>query len=213
MLNGRFEMTVPENDFIANFVINSSLEWECWWRCDMDYLHVPGTAIVDVGGNMGWNALTFSDYGVVHTYEPLYTEYIYKNCSQNIIKNEITVYPYGLSSINGEIEIFTPPDDSGKNGLASMNKQFHGGDTHMVRVARLDDVYTGGHFSIIKIDVEMHEFEVLKGAEQLIRKYKPAIFIEIFNYLENPCVGFLYSLGYTRVLARPHDNYVFIFRD
>jgi len=206
-------MKVPENDFIANFVKNSLLEWEYWWRCDIDHIYVPGTAIVDVGGNMGWNALMFSDYAEVYTYEPLYNDYIVHNCSHNILANQITVYPYGLSSFNGQIQIFSPPEHSGENGLASMNRRFQDGVETTVNVARLDDVYTGGPFSIIKIDVEFHELDVIKGAEQLIRRYKPAIFIEIFNYSENPCVDFLHKMGYSRVLKRPHDNYVFIFRD
>ena len=214
VLSGRFEMEVPENDFIAKFVQDNKLEWEFWWRCDLDHLYIPGTSIVDVGGNMGWNALVFSEYGPVHTYEPLYHSWLATNCSKNILKNTVVVYPYGLSSTNGECKIFIPPTETcNNNGLASMNKSFWNGHETIVPIARLDDVYTGGPFSIMKIDVEQHELEVLTGAEQLINRYKPVIFIEIFNYFENPCVAFLHRMGYSKVLQRPHDNYVFIYRD
>jgi hypothetical protein len=52
---------------------------------------------------------------------------------------------------------------------------------------------------LIKIDVENYETEVLKGAEQTIRKWKPDLFIEcnteehtmeIFDFLKSLEVGY-----------------------
>jgi FkbM family methyltransferase len=41
-------------------------------------------------------------------------------------------------------------------------------------------VYSGVP-SVIKIDVEGHEFDVIKGAESIIATHKPALYIRVFS--------------------------------
>ena len=41
-------------------------------------LYKPGTDLLDIGGNIGYNALMFSDYGPVHSYEPVFHSIIEK---------------------------------------------------------------------------------------------------------------------------------------
>ena len=49
----------------------------------------------------------------------------------------------------------------------------------------LDDIYSGIP-SIIKIDVEHHEMQVLEGARETIKKHMPTILIEIHDFENNP---------------------------
>ena len=65
-------------------------------------LYKPGTDILDIGGNIGYNALMFSDYGPVHSYEPVFHSIIEKNIEINKLKNDIFVHPYALSDKNEE---------------------------------------------------------------------------------------------------------------
>lgn len=46
---------------------------------------------------------------------------------------------------------------------------------------RLDDFQFDGDIRLIKIDVEGWELEVIKGGKETIRKYKPYVFMEIFE--------------------------------
>ena len=78
----------------------------------------------------------------------------------------------------------------------------------MVQTVRLDDVYTGVP-SIMKVDVEGHEFEVLLGAENTIKRHKPALYVEIFDYEKSPIVPWLMNMGY-RATPRPEHNYLFV---
>ena len=81
-----------------------------------------------------------------------------------------------------------------------------------VNVNRLDDVYHGIP-SVIKIDVEGHEYNVLLGAENTIRKYKPALYIEIFDIETTPIIPFIKSIGYNVILERPECNYLCLITD
>jgi hypothetical protein len=63
---------------------------------------------------------------------------------------------------------------------------------------------------MMKIDVEGHELEVLRGARETIQKWRPTLWVEIFNFSTNPVVEFLMKdLGYKNVQARPESNYLF----
>ena len=60
----------------------------------------------------------------------------------------------------------------------------------------------------MKIDVESYEFQVLLGAENTIRKYKPVLYIEIFDFETSPIIPFIKNLGYDNILPRPEHNYL-----
>jgi hypothetical protein len=72
-------------------------------------------------------------------------------------------------------------------------------------------VYTGKP-SVIKLDVERHEMEVIKGAWKTITTHRPAMYIEILDPSNDDIVKLLEPLGY-RMLERPEHNYLFICPD
>jgi hypothetical protein len=79
-----------------------------------------------------------------------------------------------------------------------------------VNCERLDDIYTGVP-SFVKIDVEGHELQVLKGAEETIKKHKPVLLVEIGNFSEDhevhKCIK---SLGYKDPIEKPELMYMYI---
>ena len=81
-----------------------------------------------------------------------------------------------------------------------------------VECRRLDDIYTGIP-SLIKIDVEGCELEVLKGAENTIKKYTPTLLIEIFDFDTNEVPKYLKSLGYADPEPRPEHVYLYRAKD
>lgn len=159
------------------------------------------------------NSLMFSDFSPVHVFEPLFHEIITKNIQQNSLVNSVTVYPYGLSSDNRDVNLYFPKRNGTKINFGGMTVQpheAHSDEAVIVTVKRLDDVYTGKP-CVIKIDVEGHELEVLKGAIRTIGMHRPYVYVEAFgNIAESPIHSFFSNLGYSRVIGRPDSNWLFI---
>lgn len=75
-------------------------------------------------------------------------------------------------------------------------------EDHVVKCKRLDDIVQSfgirmGNVDLVKIDVDGMGFEVLKGAEGLLREMGPALLLEIHNDKEVNAVNFLRKLDYS----------------
>ena len=111
---GQYTVSIIRNDQYIGRCLRQGVEWDGWMRQDLPHLVKPGTDILDIGGNIGWNALMFSEYGPVHTFEPIFYNVIAKNISQNQLANPVTIHPFGLShQFCSEIKMFTPRSDQG----------------------------------------------------------------------------------------------------
>ena len=209
---GKYTVSVIKDDQYIGPCIERGYEWDGWMRMDLPHLVRPRQDILDIGGNIGFNALMYSDYASVHTFEPFYHEIIQKNIDQNTTKHPITLHTYGLSNTDHESDFYIPQREGdlcnyGGSGLVFSSNSVK--TKEKISLKTLDSVYTGTP-CLLKIDVEGHEFEVLQGAEQTIRNHLPHVYIEIFDFANGPVPEFMKSLGYTTVYPRPEHNYLFI---
>jgi FkbM family methyltransferase len=212
---GPYTVSIIRDDQYIGNTLRRGYEWDGWMHRDLPYIYKPGTDILDIGGNIGWNALMFSNYGPVHTFEPVFHKVISKNVTQNSLKHPVEIHPYGLSSkFCPEIKMFTPRREGGlvNYGGASLDPDPRWYDAteegYVTRLEKLDDVYHGTP-SVIKLDVERHELEVIQGALETITKHKPAMYIEILDPKNDEIVKMLEPLGYV-MCERPENNYLFI---
>lgn len=217
--NGKYNVYVIKDDEYIGPCIASGNEWDGWMRIDIKSLYKDGTDILDIGANIGYNTLMFSDYGPVHTFEPVYYNIIDANIKSNKLNNEVFLHPYALSNVNTESMIHVP-----QRGCQSKTKVNYGGTSlhdyselygsipMNVKCVRLDDVYKGKP-SVIKIDVEGHELQVLEGARETIQKHMPTILIEIHDYETSEIPKFLKSLGYDDPEIRPEQVYLYRAKD
>ena len=142
--------------------------------------------VIDVGANYGdsaiWWAKTFGSK--VIAFEPLID--VFNVLEENIKLNHADVIAYNLALGNGE-------EISG----SSFGNMFSSGGGIKFRTKKLDS-YSFERVDILKIDVEGFEMEVLLGAENTIRQFKPRIIIETHSReLRRKCHAFLSSLGYS----------------
>lgn len=210
---GRYLISVIKDDHYITTTLETGYEWDCWMRQDLSIIYEPGTDILDIGGNIGTNSLMFSDFGPVHVFEPIFHEIITKNVEQNQVWNTVKIYPYGLSSSETETNIYIPNKDGNKTNYGGCSlhptTEQHSSDAIRIQLKKLDDVYTGKP-SVIKIDVEGHELEVLKGSLNTIRTHRPAIFIESFDIKNSKIPELFTELGYRKIIGRPDSNWLIL---
>lgn len=124
-------------------------------------------------------------------------------------RGKVFCYPYAASSEGGEIELTIPNTalhdlSVGGASLEHINEPYQGEKVTVKRMKvddSLEPFFNAFHddpVSCIKIDVEGHEMEVLKGAVTVIAFYRPELFIEIWGEENlNAIAAFLAPWGYT----------------
>jgi FkbM family methyltransferase len=211
--NGKYNVDIIKNDEYIGNVIKHGYEWDGWMREDLKYFHVPGTDILDIGANIGYNTLMASDYGPVHSFEPLFHEIVQKNVNQNNLINTVTVHPYALGDKNETSFIYLVKQNShgtvNYGGCSLHSSDGHESEGVPIDVKRLDDVYQG-HASFVKMDAESHEYEILQGMTNLLHKHRPNLLIEIgdFETQKHTFLSFLARFGYNHIVPRPEHMYL-----
>lgn len=155
----------------------------------------PGDTVLDIGANIGAHALPLahcvSPAGRVIAFEP--TAYAYDKFRRNILLN-----PRLASMIQAEQIMLVDSDDTRVEPRLYSSWQIHdtAADTHPKHGGRLMNTtgaqnmtldryiteHKPGAVSLIKIDVDGHECQVLRGARELLQRDKPILLMEIMPY-------------------------------
>ena len=141
----------------------------------------PGTTAIDAGANVGLItvplALAVGRTGHVLAFEPApeTVARLRENLRRNGLEN-VTVVEAALGAERGAATLVLG-EDSAYNSTALTSPA--GG--REVRVERLDDVWEEAgrpDVSVLKVDVEGAELDVLAGAAELVRSSRPAVLVE-----------------------------------
>ena len=147
--------------------------------------------ILDIGANIGNHSLFFAKFlncEMVYSFEPFP-----RNVSvlkQNLLNftQKSKIYEIALSDKEGTMPLYN--SQAGNFGGFSLHNYSNGASFMVnpsINVITLDSLNLN-NISMIKIDVENHENEVLEGAKQTILRNKPIIFIEnLFYGYPNVC--------------------------
>jgi FkbM family methyltransferase len=159
-----------------------------------------GNTAIDIGANEGiWSFALSRCFDRVEAFEPL-PECV-KKLKEARLK-QVRIHDMALSSKPGVCQL-TIPNHTGKlvYSMATLNDTYDNEihDKVSVPVATLDD-FQFRNVDFIKIDVEGHELEVLKGAHSTICREKPIMIIEIEQrHLKFPMetvINYVIDLGY-----------------
>jgi FkbM family methyltransferase len=166
------------------------------------------TTFIDVGANIGTTCLPAASFGykvIAYEANPLMASYLLQNISLNYNLKIIT-FPFALGNIKNEtVEIF---ENIGNQGSSSIIKDWSPGKQTKIKyetyITTLDESLKTLNLRknddlIIKLDVEGYELEVLKGAKNTIKQFKPIILFE-----NNPTS--MYSVN---AIRRELPNYIF----
>lgn len=169
----------------------------------------PGTTAIDIGANIGIHTLAFSRYvgkeGKVYAYEP--RRELCKDIEENLQLNEgaenVVIRGCGVGKAREKI----PFNDKGQffNQGAGGYDPFS--DTKIDIVSLDEDLFHESlPISFIKIDVEGMEYEVILGAKELIKKWRPTLCIE-YNSPPWKLGDLVKAIGYPVKILRIPNSY------
>ena len=177
---------------------------------------------LDIGVYRGVYSYKLSEYfKTVHSFEPnpLLYPYLEKNLNK-IIKN-IKLYNIALSDNNEETELKLPLrttsmfkdniEELFQLGAATMHpaNKIEKYKKIPIKTKKLDDIELKNEIGFIKIDVEGHEKNVLKGGEKIIKKNKPPLLVEIEKRHSGKdvieTIEFINSYGYNAYYLKNND--------
>lgn len=161
---------------------------------DDECARIGARLLFDVGANFGYYSLVFVGSDATRraiAIEPQgdNLELLHRNAR---LRPGLTVEAAVASSVAGRVA-FSPDATTGHKGHVT-----HAGEGSVtVRSVTLDGLAEiHGAPDIVKVDVEGHELEVLRGAGQILVS-RPVVFVECFHGIDGPCVGLLRTMGYS----------------
>ncbi len=148
----------------------------------------PGETAVDIGCHKGgylyWMRKRVGKTGHCYAFEPQPNLYKYLTGILSAFSyRNIVLENKGVSSTSGSFQLYIPKTASGTSPGASLNTPDPGNEnteTVEVKTVTLDTYFLerGIIPALLKIDVEGHEAEVLKGGAKLLSQYRPRILME-----------------------------------
>ncbi len=218
-------------DLISNAVRQQGYEVEVFALSHKILEKHQDGVVLDIGANMGTFTIPLAKRNphlIFHSFEAQRIIY-YQLCANTFINglNNVHCHHRGLSDKRGRLQLVVPDYANETNiGAFSIDEETRKNDyecptqgaTESIILSPLDD---GEHKNVrlMKIDVEGHELEVLKGAKKTLKEnnYPPIIFEawnwkpwfepkrkELFNYINN--LGYEITEGGNNNLAQHPDH-------
>jgi FkbM family methyltransferase len=197
------------NDLITN-AIGTDIIWEPHVVEVLAEHYVPGTDVLDVGCHSGLSMLGMHRLkpitGLVHCIES-------QSRQCEIIKYNLHgKLPYRLynMALTDEPRIMCFDVVHGNTGGTGVQEK----ETQTcVAGLRLDDMmpFIKNRVSVVKMDVEGHEYQVLKSAKKFLERHRPVIEIEIIGHESVSKVSRLFTEMNYKLVKNMNDwDYVFV---
>jgi FkbM family methyltransferase len=194
-----------EGEMISDDIIRYNDFYEYWVFKDwVNYFPSEGL-LLDIGANIGNHSLQFNHFKPnleIWSFELLFENYKLLKLNTKNYPN-IKTFNVGVGS-NTSMVTFSN-DHEGNSGVA---KIVYDGINHNL-VIKLDDIdFYDKKITLIKLDVEGHEYSVIEGSINTLKTHKPMIWIEDFD---GGAVGLLESIGYKLLEEAKHSNFLMIY--
>ncbi len=206
------------NDVKLRLDLRTLTEFNAFWSGSYDPVQtrlissilnkVENPCFVDIGANIGFYstcvAHSLKNKGIVYSFEPHPGNFnrLIENLSNNKLSN-VKVFNIGLSSGPGSLNLVMRGDfflgsDTGNCSIEILDNTDLKLTKIPIELHTLDAVVINNdidHIDVLKLDVEGHEDEVLRGAEKTLRHCRPIVQLEINrNYYDRKGVDFNLSI-------------------
>lgn len=212
---------LADDPYVSAHVLNGETVWE-QHLVDLFAKHIrPGWNAVDMGANLGLHTLALAKLArlgeLVFAFEPHPEIFpvVEANCAAHP-----NVRLFRLAVSDSLREVHMPPLAGAENKAGLAVREESSLQSHTVATVTLDSLELP-RIGLMKIDVEGHELECLRGAEQTIRRDKPVLVVEIMGGHDirtaspevaaeiQRRVDWVCSLGYYASQIEAHD-YLFL---
>lgn len=176
----------------------------------LESLICEGDFVFDVGANIGHYTKRFSDLvgttGRVIAIEPIPTTFSLLSANTSLFRfSNVTLLNVAASSATEVIGFTIPFLPQGLKNYYMANIDREHGELKVLCMP-VDSLSLEQKVSLVKIDVEGHELEAIKGMQELIRRDKPTMIVETRS---EEVVNYICDFGYTWKRLENSPNVLF----
>lgn len=187
-------LTAPESDHIQRIIATTGKPYELDLLRDIKLRLKPNSAVIDIGANIGNHTLFFAAAckAKVYSFEPnpeLCTA-LRQSIALNNLDGNVKLHQVGIGAEEGEGNLVViDPRNIGRSKMQSGRG---------IAISRIDSFSFAEKITLVKVDVEGMELDVLRGAEATILRDKPLIYVEAGTRVEYDAVlEWLKARGYS----------------
>ena len=163
-------------------VIAETFDVDDWHYYQKEHTEVEqGEIILDIGTAEGLFPLTVIDKcSHVYMIEPSILFYKCLGKTFSDFSEKVTIFNTAVGNEDGMISF----DENSLEGMISFDKNEN---INKITIRKIDSLFNNGEkITYLKADIEGFELEMLKGAEEVIKRNKPKIAITTYHIPNNP---------------------------
>lgn len=170
---------------------------------------------VDIGCNIGIYTLIigkkFKNCKHIFSFEPILESYnsLRSNIKKNTIENITSTFNFALSNKEGKAKMTSFKK---KNQIQLTKFEINKKGDVDVQTKMFDNLYKfNNEYIFIKCDVEGHEYKIIEGMKNTLKRNNCLLQIEIFKKNFSDTEKILNDLGYIKIEAGNHKSMSFFF--
>lgn len=177
-----------EQEYISNYIRRINNFYEVWMLRYIKEKYPNHGSIIDIGANIGNHVKYFANFlnfEGIYCFEPHDINF---NLLVDNVQSKVIAYNCALGAVKGKCKLWSSAEpNSGHFRVYNDNSA-----DASIDLLTLDE-FVFSNVTLIKIDVEGFEYNVILGAMRTILKYKPVLFIETND---NNVTELLQMIGY-----------------
>lgn len=184
-----------QDDHIAKSIIEGKTFYEAEMLSSLATYLTPGDLVVDAGANIGNHSIFFAKCAGcrVLAFEPVDATFnlLQKNVALNDVQHLVSPRKSGLGATSAKARIasFDPSNIGGTSLELSSDGE--------IDLASIDSLNLDERVSLIKVDVEGMDLDVLQGAREILRRDRPWVVCEAATTKQRTAItSFMAEMGY-----------------